>query len=248
MKRLVVTALTAVLLFGCKSLQNHPFSHNDPYAKRMFYEKYLNPGDPSDAQILQTLAAVRANPKSAALHNQLGQLLRQKGFPNDAEAEFERAVDADKRYYPAWYNLGLIREARGNYVGARFAFGRTIHYKPGHAAALFQMGLMEEQRSNKDAAIDYYAKSFTINHEMLDVRVNPRILDSKLVDLALLKAYPNDHARESMQFQNAPDVSYGPPPTPGPAVTPQPAAKDIVTPAAPVTNPAAQQPPPKPPM
>src|SRR3954462_1001951 len=36
------------------------------------------------------------------------------------------------------------------------------------------------------------------------MRVNPRILDSKLIDLALLKAYPKEHARESMSFQATP--------------------------------------------
>lgn len=246
MKRLLIAALAAVALFGCKSIQNaiHP---SDTYAKTMFYEKYLNPADPNDARILQTLAAVRANPKSASLHNDLGQLLRQKGFPKDAEAEFERAVDADSSFYPAWYNLGLIRAGRGNDTGARFAFNRAIHYKPGHAAALFQLGLIEEQRQNTDAAIDYYAKAIGINHALLDVRVNPRIIDSKLIDLALLRLYPTEHARESIQFQAAPERSYTALPTGPAAPSPQPAAKDIVPPAPPVTSPAAQTPPPTPP-
>jgi tetratricopeptide (TPR) repeat protein len=157
--------------------------------------------------------------------------------------EFERAVNADSHFYPAWYNLGLVRMARGDSNGSHFAFSRTVHYKPGHSAALFQLGLMEEKRNHQDAAIDYYAKAFTINHSLLDVRVNPRILDSKLVDLALLKAYPNAHARGSMSFQRTPPgyVQQG-----LEAPSTQPAAKDIVTPALPVTDPSMQAPPPTP--
>ena len=244
-KRLLIATVAALTLFGCKSIREI-YKPKDTYAHRMFYEKYLNAGDPLDARIQQTLNNVRLNPKSASLHNELGQLLRAKGFPKDAEAEFERAVNADTHFYPAWYNLGLLREANGNYVGARFAFSRAVHYKPGHSAALFQMGLMEEQRHNTDSAIDYYVKAFSINHDLLDVRVNPRILDSKLVDLALLRLYPTEHARESLQFQPAP-LGYVQPRQPE-APSPQPTPQQIVTPSAPVTNPATQTPPPKPPL
>lgn len=241
MKRFLIAAAAAVALFGCNSIRDITQPRN-PYAKRMFYEKYLNPADPFDARIEQTLNDVRANPRSASLHNELGQLLREKGFPKDAATEFERAVDADPTFYPAWYNLGLLREARGNEVGARYAFNRAVHYKPGHAAALFQLGLAEEQRQNTDAAVDYYAKAIGINHSLLDVRVNPRVLDSKLIDLALIRLYPTEHARESMQFQGAPEPVYMHDELAAPS--PQPAAKDIVPPAPPVTSPATQTPPP----
>ncbi|HEV7429165.1 MAG TPA: tetratricopeptide repeat protein [Thermoanaerobaculia bacterium] len=238
MKRLLLIAATAALA-ACASMHHHD---DNPYASP-FYARYLNTGSRLDAQISQTVNALVANPRSASLHNQLGQMLLQKGFPKDAEVEFERAVNADSHFYPAWYNLGLVRMSRGDWSGSHFAFARTVHYKPGHSAALFQLGLMEENRHHQDAAIDYYAKAFTINHSLLDVRVNPRILDSKLTDLALLKAYPTAHARESMAFQSTPPgyVQQG-----LEAPSTQPAAKDIVTPALPVTDPSMQAPPPTP--
>lgn len=238
MKRLLSLAVAALTLAGCAAVrdaQQH-FQKKNPY-DNPFYMKYLNASVPLDVQIQQTVAALRTNPRNAALHNQLGQLLLQKGFPKDAETEFERSVDADRHFYPGWYNLGLIRAANGNYTGARFAFNRTVQYKPGHAAALFQLGLMEEKAQHTGEAVDYYARAFAINHSLLDVRVNPRILDAKLADLALIKLYSNEHARESMQFQ----------PTPGnyvqrnlEAVTTQPAGKDIVTPVPPVNDPSRQ--------
>ena len=94
--------------------------------------------------------------------------------------------------------------ARGNWTGAHIAFLATVHEKPGHSQALFQLGLMEEQRGHADAAVDYYAKAFTINHTLLDVRSNPRILDSKLVDVTLIRLYPKTHARGSMRFVGTP--------------------------------------------
>src|SRR5438132_2094167 len=107
MKRLFAAAIAALALIGCNSI-HQIYKPKNNYSKRMFYERYLNPANPLDAQIQKTLNDVRSNPKSASLHNELGQLLRQKGFPRDAETEFERAVDLDANFYPAWYNLGLI--------------------------------------------------------------------------------------------------------------------------------------------
>ena len=200
MKRLLLLAAT-VALAACSTTTKHHDSN--PYANP-FYAKYLNTGAWVDNEITRSINDLRANPRSATLHNTLGQLLIQKGFPKDAETEFERAVNADSHFYPGWYNLGLVRMSRGDLIGAHHAFSRTIHYKPGHSAALFQLGLMEEKSNHQSAAIDYYSKAFTINPALLDVRVNPRILDCNLVDLALLKAYPNDHARQSMAFNPAP--------------------------------------------
>jgi tetratricopeptide (TPR) repeat protein len=199
MKRLLLLAVSVALAACASNAHRNANTYDNP-----FYVKYLNTGSWVDGQITRTLNDLRANPRSATLHNNLGQLLVQKGFPKDAETEFERAVNADPRFYPGWYNLGLVRMSRGNLTGAHHAFSRTVHYKPGHSAALFQLGLMEEKRNHQSAAIDYYAKAFSINHALLDVRVNPRILDSHLIDIALLKAYPKEHSRKSMSFNPTP--------------------------------------------
>jgi len=243
MKRMLVSFAAALTLFGCAAIHKN---QQNPYARRLFIEQFLDPRNPLDARIENTINALRANPRSATLHNELGQLLREKGFPKDSEVEFERAVNADPRLFSAWYNLGLVRQARGDYPGALFAYRRTLHYRKGHSAALFQLGLMEEQRHNTEAAVDYYAKAFSINHSLLDVRVNPRIVDSKLIDLALLRLYPIEHARESTQFEPTPPGYVQPNLEPAPS--PQPPATAIVPPSAPVTNPAQQTPPPKPPV
>src|SRR5258708_25917484 len=137
MKRLLLT-VAAVLLAGCSASQLH---HRDAYANP-FYTKYLNASNPQDQQIQRALDDVRSNPPSAQFHNSLGQLLVQKEFPKDAEREFERSVDSDSHFYPAWYNLALVRASLGDIGGARRAFNRTVHYKPGHAAAPFQLGLL----------------------------------------------------------------------------------------------------------
>src|SRR5438128_1462587 len=188
MKRIALATLAALAVTGCAAInqvKTHNYSKN-PYERPLFYTRYLDSRNPLDAWIQRDINALRANPKNAALHNELGQLLAQKGFPKDAEGEFERSVNDDTHFWPAWYNLGQTRAARGDYVGARFAYNRTIHYKPGHAQALFALGLLEEQRGHSEAAIEDYTKAISINHAIIDVRTNPRVVDSKLIHLALL--------------------------------------------------------------
>lgn len=224
MKRLFLVAVAALATFGCAAVDDYRANRN-PY-ESPFYAKYLNTGSDLDAEIQRTLEAVRQNPGAPEHHNTLGTLLMQKGFPKDAERELERAINTDRRYYPAWYNLGLVRAARGDELGARRAFGRTVALKPGHAAALFQLGLIEEQRHHSDRAVALYVKAYGINPALLDVEVNPRILDSKLTHLALLKLYPATHVRDSMQFAGSPVLRAPEPPkeaapAPAPVKPPQ---------------------------
>lgn len=247
MKRTLLIAVATLATIGCAELEKLTHRNDvNPY-ENPFYAKYLDTGAPIDTQIRRTIDALRQNPGSATLHNRLGSLLVQKGFPKDAEREFERALNLDSKFYPAWYNLGLVRASRGDALGARRAFNRTISNKPGHAAALFQLGLIEEQRRNTERAVELYSKAYGINPSLLDVDVNPRILDSKLTHLALLHLYPKQHVRESMQFQGAPAgyVDTGAAPPQAPSKVPAPAS--IVPPAAPPTDPSQQKTPAKPP-
>jgi tetratricopeptide (TPR) repeat protein len=244
MNRILLLAAVFSMVTGCtaiRDLRNDDSVYDEP----QFYEKYLNTGSELDARISATLAALRTNPDSPELHNTLGSLLVEKSFPKDAEREFERAINADDDYHPAWYNLGLVRAARGDELGARRAFKRTIDLKPGHAISLFQLGLIEEKREHTDRAIELYAKALTINPALLDVRVNPRILDSRLTHRALLEMYPGAHTRRTMQFQESgtPRPAAAETPSPEKAVSPQADPKNIVTPTAPATDPAMQPPP-----
>lgn len=241
MKRLLMISIAVLALTltisGCAGLldrDDHPYDNP-------FYAKYLDSGSPLDAQIKRTLEAVRQNPGSPRLHNDLGMLLVQKGFPKDAEREFERAVNADSHFYPGWYNLGLVRASRGEEFGARHAFNRTIAYKPGHAAALFQLGLIEEKRQNTERAVKLYAKAYSINPALLDVRANPRVVDSRLTALALIEMYPTTHERQSMQFHGTPSAYREPVQQPAPS--PQAAPQNIVPPAPPATDPSQLPPP-----
>lgn len=239
MKRTLVLVAT-LAAFGCAEIRELRKPDEPPY-QNPFYAKYLTSGTALDAQITRTLEALRADESNPQLHNELGALLVQKGFPNDAEREFERAVNLDGRHFQAWYNLGLVRASRGDEGGARRAFQRTVHHKPGHAMALFQLGLIEEKLQHTDRAIELYAKALRINPLLIEPDVNPRVLDTKLIHRALMTAYDRQHAGETMQFLGVPGATARKAATPQ-TVAPSPEAppSQIVPPVAPATDPSQQ--------
>lgn len=248
MRKLSAVAFLLLTTAGCAAVQ-HATSHgSNPYDKAPFYSRYLNLANPQDQRILHDLDLLKANPQAASVHNDLGAALVQKGFPYDAKTEFDRALDIDRHFYPAWYNLGLLNASLGNEATALHAFRRTVHYRPGHAASLFQMALIEEKNGDTNDAIEHYAKAFAINRQLLDERVNPRILDSRIIDRVLLRLYPKTHASSSFAFQGAPQ-GYADPVKPE-GGWPQSSPADIVTPTAPTVTPAAPAPtaPPPPPV
>ncbi|HVT45767.1 MAG TPA: tetratricopeptide repeat protein [Thermoanaerobaculia bacterium] len=239
---------TAVLLFlalstsGCLAWQGtvDRIRHGEnPYIDPPYYIRYLDTGTRLDRQIQQALEALRQNPRSPALHNRLGTLLVAKGFPKHAEQEYLRAILLDRRFHPAWYNLALLRQTRGDQLGAIRALRRTIDLKPGHASAHFQYGLILEKKGRTESAIEHYAKAFSINHALLDVKQNPRILDTRLTARALIHLYPESHARRSLDLNPTPP-GYQFVDRAAPSPVPEPAT--IVTPAPPVTDPGVISP------
>ncbi|HEX6177216.1 MAG TPA: tetratricopeptide repeat protein [Thermoanaerobaculia bacterium] len=234
----ILLSLVAISLAACTTT----YTEKNLYDPPPFYARFLNTGSDLDARISQTLEALRQNPDSASLHNELGRLLVEKDFPRDAAREFERAINVDNDFYPAWYNLGLARASIGDATGARRAFRRTVSLRKGHGPAHFELGLIEEKSGDRSAAVEHYAKALRHNPELLDVRFNPRVLDSKLMHLALLERYPLEHAAESAGFQTAP-AGYAQP-VREEAPSRQPTAPEIVPPSPPVTDPGTQTPPP----
>ena len=234
----ILLSLAVLALTGCAALQD-----DNPYEPAPFYAQFLDTGSDLDTAIAYHLGALREDPASPVHHNELGRLLMDKGFPKDAAREFERAINNDSSFYPAWYNLGLVRASLGNQNSAKRAFRRAVSLRKGHGPALFELGLMEEKAGDQKAAVALYAKALRHNPELLEVGHNPRVLDSRLIHLALIAKYPREHARESASFQGAP-TGYQPPSTLEDAPSPQSDPKDIVTPSAPATDPGTQETPP----
>ena len=86
--------------------------------------------------------AVALDPGDAAAWNSLGFALDELGRQEEALAAYERALGADRGYWPAAHNLGLARLGRGDPGGATMAFEEVLQLQPGHVDAHFQLTLL----------------------------------------------------------------------------------------------------------
>ena len=201
MKRLVVAVLALMIVSGCASIEESKArkAERESY-QNPFYLKYLDPESRLDQHIYARIESLRENPDDPVTHNELGALLFQRRLPNDARYEFERALDLDEEFYPAWFNMGLVHLSEEHLRSAQRAFKKAVKIKPGFGEAQFHLGLVYEMQGRTDAAIDHYAKAFAINWNLLDPRINPRIVDSELKARALMALYDKGHARAAARF------------------------------------------------
>ena len=162
--------------------------------KPPFYRSYLIAGDPLDDKIRDQEKRVEADPNSAALRNDFGNLLAARRFPGDARKQYTMAMKLDKRNFIAAYNLGLLEETEGNAGAAISAYQESIKRKPGFPPSHFRIGRLYERRGSTDEAIEHYAKALRIDASMRDPRRNPLVADTRLLDRISLTNYDRDLA------------------------------------------------------
>lgn len=202
MKRfsIAMIALAAAVTVGCGLLHVH--------AKRQtsgepFYRKYLVAGNALDDRIADQERLVAAQPDSADLRNDFGNLLAERRFVEDAHMQYEKALELDRTHYLAAYNLGLLWEMAGKSGRAIGAYRKSISRKPGFPASHFHLGRLYEQRGWDGLAVKEYAKALRLDPQMRDPRSNPLVVDTRLLDRVSLVNYQRDLASAAMSSDRA---------------------------------------------
>ncbi len=160
-----------------------------------FIHQFLIPGDPLDEKLLEQEKRVEENPNSAALRNDFGNLLAERRFAEQARDQYKKALQLDPNFFLAAYNLGMMEEAEGRVSAAISAYKTAIERRRGFPAAHFRLGRVYETIGRTDDAVAAYAKALRIDEAMRDPRLNPLIIDSRLIDQASLANYPREVAR-----------------------------------------------------
>jgi tetratricopeptide (TPR) repeat protein len=93
-------------------------------------------------------------PSAAGTWNNLGLVEMFTGHQKDAAAAFERAVEADSAYGPAWQGLGAARvgEDRG---GAIAAWRRAVEILPQDYDILFNLAVLLAESDRPREALPY---------------------------------------------------------------------------------------------
>ena len=167
-------------------------------AARDLYKKFLDPGIPNHRAILDTLDKLKANPKDAGLHNDLGCLVARDGFWRDALREFGEAGDLDKKDGKPFFNAGLVHAWKEEWGSAKRSFAKATDRDPGNWAAWWMLGFAEERLGNVNAAGDAYKVSVRYDTSLFEPIRNPYAAQTKLKDRALLETYEKRAVRASL--------------------------------------------------
>lgn len=184
-RRIVALVLLAPLLGGVAEARD-------------VYKGFLDPGIPHHKATLDTLALLEKTPNDSGLHNDLACLIALDGFWRDALREFDTAAKLDKKDSRPLFNAGLVRAWKGEWGGAKSAFGKAVDRNPGNWAAWWMLGLSREKLGDDDGAVAAYKTSLRVDTSLFDVRTNPFAPQSSLKPRVLLETYEKRLVRAAL--------------------------------------------------
>ncbi len=202
MKRMAWTAPAGLFLALALALPLRVGASEQKHkAEEPFYRRYLVAGNPLDDKIRAQEKRIAAEPDSAPLYNDLGNLLAARRFSKEAREQYEIAMKLDKTNFLAPYNMGIAFETEGKTGAAISAYEKSVSRNRGFPPARFRLGRLYERRGSSSAAVEQYARALEIDPSMRDVRRNPLVADTRLLDRISLTNYQKDIARASLSTQ-----------------------------------------------
>jgi tetratricopeptide (TPR) repeat protein len=155
-----------------KALKANPHDVNANVGYGMALEKQFKI-DGADDQFNKALARDANNPGAHAgkALNMLNRLQSSSNtirksrdsILNDAQAEAQKALDADKRIPEAHYAMGMVDKEQGKLTEAATEFKRAIELDPQYSDGYTGLGLVQLQQNNPAAAAGTFQKAIKVN-------------------------------------------------------------------------------------
>ncbi len=156
---------------------------------------------------IHTLACTSDN---VVAHNNLGNVLLQKGEVDEAIVQFKKSLEIKPDYVEACYNLGTALLQSGRVDEAINFFQTALQIKPDHVEARINLGIALFQEGRADEAVNLFQTALQIKPDDAEVRINlgTALLQQNKVDEAIaqyqaaLKIKPG-HAEACYYLGNA---------------------------------------------
>ena len=112
-------------------------------------------------ELLALIAASRADPFNAAIHNEIGLFQLRVGNPAEAEKAFRRCTDLAPNLAGGWHHLALAYQRQGKYTQAIEAYKRRLTIEPQIDAYEFT-GRLLLAVGDKAAAIPFFEQGYEL--------------------------------------------------------------------------------------
>ena len=130
------------------------------------------------------LEVIELDQKEASTHTRLGNLLRSRGWIDEAIAAYRTAIRIDPHYYDAHFNLGEVllsqselaedisERARALKNDAKASFRSAFRCRPAFAQGHFELGNLYFDQGRYDDAIDAYRETVRIKPSFVEAHFN----------------------------------------------------------------------------
>src|SRR6267143_282978 len=112
------------------------------------------------------------NPASATAHNNLANVLRQKGALDEAIDHYRRALELEPNYQFGRYNLGATLVQKGDAASAIPLLQAALDTDPNNPKAYYSLGTALQQTGRSDEAVVSYDRALQLQPQFVDARTN----------------------------------------------------------------------------
>lgn len=112
------------------------------------------------------------NPDSATAHNNLANVLRQRGTLDEAVIHYRRTLELEPDYQFGRYNLGATLVQKGDAAAAIPLLEAALRSDPNNPKAYYSLGSALEQAGRSDEAIVSYNRALQLQPKFLDAHTN----------------------------------------------------------------------------
>ena len=118
--------------------------------------------DQSDAGLALIRRSIELDPTLADRHNNLGNVLVDRGEWEEATAAYRRCLAIDPRNADAWSNLGVALRAQKQLDEAADAYRKAIEINPNHPDAHHNYGNLLTGQGRVKESVYYYCRAITL--------------------------------------------------------------------------------------
>jgi tetratricopeptide (TPR) repeat protein len=115
---------------------------------------------------------VQSSPNSLVAHGGLGMAYLERGMLNEAQQEFETAIQLYPNHDKSYYNLGVVYHQKGNLKKAMENFIRSVTLNPDLTRAHYNLATLYAQQGSMDLAIRHYVKVTELDPEVIEAHYN----------------------------------------------------------------------------
>jgi len=149
--------------------------------------------DNNYAKTMELLLQIKESERSAQDWLLLGNLLDEKGEREQAIFMYQKALDADIKYYKAYYNLANIYLEQARYNIAIENYKKAIKYNQSNPYVYYNLACAYLKQGKNKEAKSALIKSVTLKNDIPEVHYNLAYVYKKLNKPKLAQAYLNNY-------------------------------------------------------